>query len=114
LCILNKTNKNLKPKKGNRDLVIKIANKGWYLAHLTLFYRRLQRPSSIEKRTAQIAISQEYAFTMPYDVDLMSVILIADALAGLNIMTVNIRTSPECFHLWGTTLFPASSSVPCW
>ncbi len=95
-------------------MVIKIANKGWYLADLTLFYRRLDASARIEKRYAQIPVNQEHAFTMPYDVDLKSVILIADAFLGYNIMTVSIKTSPECFHLWGTTLNPVYSAVQCW
>jgi hypothetical protein len=91
-----------------------VANKGWYVASLTLFYRRLPLITSIVKKHAEIMIQQEFAFTMPYDVDLNSVILIADAVAGVNIFTTNIKTSPQCFHTWGTTLFPSYAEVECW
>ena len=96
------------------DLVIKIRNKGWYVARLNLYYRRYSLPNQIIEQTGQILLGQDYAFYMPYDVDLSSTVLMAYAVGGVNIMHVNIITSPQCFHMWGTTLFPRWTPINCW
>lgn len=94
--------------------MIKILNKGWYVAKLTLFYKRALSNGDFYKQTGSITMGQDYAFYMPYDAQLSSTIVVAHAIAGVRIMSVKVESNPACFHVWGTTLFPVWSKMPCW
>lgn len=89
-------------------------NKGWYIAKLTLFYKRSLSNGEIYRQTGSIAIGQDYAFYLPYDVDLSSTVFVAHAIAGIRIFSERIETKNDCFHVWGTTLIPYWSRMPCW
>jgi hypothetical protein len=92
-----------------------VRNKGWYIAKLTVFYRRLtESKNAILKLTKSIAISQDHTFVLPSDIDLEYAYLVAHAIAGIEIMKVKIVKTPECFHVWGTTLIPYWSYMLCW
>jgi hypothetical protein len=101
----------------NRDRVIKIYNKGWYTADLKLYY---EVQEGIEKRrivqTGHILGGQNYAFYVPYTVNYdgaYGVTLVVHAIAGKQVMSQRVKTSPQCYHVWGTTLIPYWSSMPC-
>ncbi|CAF0767301.1 unnamed protein product [Brachionus calyciflorus] len=115
LCPPGKTGINCKNYLSMADIIVKIKNKGFYVAKLSLFYRRVQKSyGQVYKQTGSITIGQDYAFYMPYDTDLTSTLLVVHAVAGKRVMTVKIDNSLTCFHTWGTTLFPAWSPMPCW
>lgn len=95
-------------------MIIKLLNKGWYLAKLTIYYKVESSNGERERETVFIPIHQEHVFRLPYDTDLKSTFLIAHAVAGKNIMNVQIKQRNECFHIWGTSLNSIYSSMPCW
>ena len=90
-------------------------NKGFYVAKLSLFYKRHPRSfTQVYQQSGSIPIGQDFMFFMPFDTDLESAYLVAHAIAGVRIMAAQIETTPICYHVWGTTLFPAWSQMPCW
>jgi len=95
-------------------VIIKLLNKGWFLAKLTLYYKVDSSNGETLKQTVSIPINKEHIFKLPYDTDLKSTYLIAHAVAGKNIMIVQIKQRNECFHIWGTSLNSIYSSMPCW
>ena len=67
-------------------------------------------------QTGSITAGQDYGFYVPFSVNYdgaTGCVLEVNAVAGVNVMRVRIRSNPECFHVWGSTLFPSWSSVNC-
>lgn len=63
------------------------------------------------------ALGQDYVFRIPYNILLTGtkgVYLKANAVAGIEIFSVQIENTPVCFHVWGTTLIPFWTYMPCW
>jgi hypothetical protein len=68
-------------------------------------------------QTGDVGTNGDFAFYIPYTVNYDSVAgvwLTVHALGGVRVMRVRIRNSPECFHIWGTTLIPYWSAMNCW
>lgn len=96
-------------------MVVKILNKGWFIAKLTLYYKRLSSGTQVIKQTGSIVLGQDYGFYIPFDADLDSIWLFAHALAGPNIFHLQIRPiHPICFHLWGAVFSPRWTRIDCW
>jgi len=89
-----------------------VLNKGGYTAELELVYYNPTR--TVQKGT--ILSLQGYAFYIPGNIDYNTdpgVVLTAKAIGGKTIMSKRLTASPECFHVWGTTLNPVWSNVNC-
>lgn len=98
--------------------MIKILNKGWYVAELILNYQvqngMTKVPAQEKKR---IALGQQHIFYLPNIVNYDSTegtFLIVKAIWGKTVLATRIRSDPECFHIWGTTLIPFWTRMPCW
>jgi hypothetical protein len=98
----------------NTDKYVRVLNKGWYIARLQIRWKLGSRDVS---QSAEILAGQQYTFTIPYEVNVdgvSGIVLIADAVAGKRIMEVRVKGNPQqCYHIWGTTLFPAWSPINC-
>ena len=94
--------------------MIKILNKGWFVAKMTLIYRREFSNGEITKLGDSIAIGKDYTFKMPYDTDLSSTFFVVHAVGGVRVFNLKIEKKQDCFHVWGTTLIPQYSRMPCW
>lgn len=98
--------------------MVKVLNKGWYVADLTLNYEvqngLTKVPAQQKKR---IAINQDHVFYLPTSVNYDSTggaVLIVNAIWGKQVVATRIRSDPDCFHVWGTTLIPFWTRMPCW
>jgi hypothetical protein len=81
-----------------------VLNKGWYVANVLIRYK--VGAYDVVQR-ASLMIDQSVVFRVPYAVTLdgqTGVVVRADAVAGNNVMEVRVKSSPECIHIWGTTL----------
>ena len=102
----------------NPDKIVNILNKGWYVASLRITYEVQNGANVVEKvvQTGSIASGQAYGFRIPFSVNYDTEVgctLEVNAVAGVNVLRVKIRTNPECFHVWGSTLSPSWSNVNC-
>ena len=67
-------------------------------------------------QTGSITSGADYAFYVPFGVNYDGIngcFLEVNAVAGYQVMRTRIRSNPECFHIWGTTLNPSWSTVNC-
>ena len=80
---------------------------------MTIIYRRTFTNGDIIKETNSISAGNEFTFRMPYDTDLSSAYLVVHAVAGSQVMSVKIQKKNDCFTVWGTTLSPEYSRIPC-
>jgi len=101
----------------NTDHVIKILNKGWYLADIWVDY---EQQSGLTKfpvqQRGQIGLNGDYAFYVPRSVVLegeLGIVFTAWAVAGVRIFSIRVPSTPLCVHTWGTTLFPAWTFIDC-
>ena len=97
----------------NPDKFVKIVNKGWYLATVKLTYDFQNQRIT---QTGLISPGFDYGFKIPFSINYDSefgCLLESTAVAGLNIMKVRIKSNPECFDIWGTTLNPFWSRFNC-
>ncbi|RNA43062.1 Cadherin-related tumor suppressor [Brachionus plicatilis] len=111
ICPQNRTGLNCKGFV-TKDLIVKVKNKGFYLAKTTLIFRQLTS-KVFNRMNKVISMGQEHVFEMPADTDLSSSYLVVHAIAGTRVMTVKINSNPSCFHVWGTTLYPVWSYIDC-
>lgn len=101
----------------NTDHVVKILNKGFYVADVRVDYELQQNfvKFPIQQKTS-LVINQDYAFYIPRQVVLegeLGIVFTADARAGYRIFSVRVPASKTCVHVWGTTLMPSWSYVDC-
>jgi hypothetical protein len=71
---------------------------------------------SIVKR-GSTTLGRDFVFGIPYNVLLTGtkgVYLRAHAVAGIDIFFQQILRDPQCYHVWGTTLIPFWTPMPCW
>ena len=63
-----------------------------------------------------ISNGQDYAFKVPfaasYDGD-VGCTLEVNAVAGINVLRIRVRSNPECIDVWGTTLIPYWTHMDC-
>ena len=88
-------------------------NKGWYVAKFTMMYQRRITHGDIEYQTATLAALQTHTFILPSETLSNSAVLVADAVAGKQIMSYNLREKRQCFDVWGTTQYPAWAEMNC-
>lgn len=65
----------------------------------------------------RIALGQRHIFYLPNTVNYDSTegtILNVKAIWGKSVLATRIRSDPECFHIWGTTLIPFWTRMTCW
>lgn len=105
-------------KQGPGDRIVKILNRGWYVASLQAYYELQDNPYSrvgVQQR-GSIAKNQDFAFYIPGTVDVNTgagIVISADAVLGVRIFSIRILSSPTCIHIWGTTLIPFWTYVDC-
>ena len=95
--------------------VIKILNKGWFVANFKLSYETVDN-KSITQQTS-IIVGQRHTFNITEEINFSvdkPIRLVGEAMAGITIMNITVESSPACFHVWGSTIFPSWSSMPCW
>jgi hypothetical protein len=82
---------------------VRINNKGWYTANMKLTYE-VQRGQVKETvvQTGSINLGQNYGFLVPFSVNYdgaTGCILEINAVAGVQVMRVRIRSNPQCFDV---------------
>lgn len=101
----------------NTDHVVKILNKGWYVADVRVDYELQQNFVKFPiQQKASLTINQDYAFYIPRQVVLegeLGIVFTADAVAGYRIFSIRVPATKTCVHVWGTTLNPKWSYVDC-
>jgi hypothetical protein len=68
------------------------------------------------QQRGSIALNQDFAFYIPRSVVLdgeIGIVFTAEAVLGVRIFSVRITADPQCFHIWGVTLFPAWTRIDC-
>ena len=95
--------------------VIKISNKGWFVANFKLSYESIDNKSITQQ--SSIIVGQSHTFNITEEIDMSAekpIRLVGQAVAGLMILNITIEENPACFHVWGTSIFPSWSNMPCW
>ncbi len=82
---------------------------------MTLVYRRTYTNGDLVKEMKTISSGSQFSLRLPFDTDLSSAYLALHAIGGTNIITTKIETNTNCilFNIWGTTLLPQYSKLPC-
>ena len=92
-------------------------NKGWFLANTQCFYELpgTQFEYPVQFR-AVLGLNEHATFIIPITVSpdsRVGVVLSAEAVVGVQIMSIRVPAFPLCIHIWGTTLFPAWTYMDC-
>jgi hypothetical protein len=93
----------------NEPRSVYVLNKGGYTASVILSYKvgSLQRE---EKASVTLGMSKRFEYdSQAYDVELR----VSASGGKSNFLVADITKSQECFHVWGTTLYPAQSRMNC-
>ena len=101
----------------NTDHVVKILNKGGYVADIRVDYELQQNLVKFPvQQRGKIALNQDFAFYIPRQVVLegeIGIVFTAEAIGGVRIFSIRVPADPTCVHIWGTTLIPYWSFIDC-
>ena len=97
--------------------MIKVFNKGWYVAEMSLTYPiQVGIRKEIATQTASINLGQEFTFRLPYSVDYeyqIGTFLTIKAVAGVQVLNIKITSTPVCIHIWGVTFITRWTFMKC-
>lgn len=106
--------------KVNTDQVVKVKNKGGYVAYLKMDYELTDQATGRKRpiqQTGRIPLNYDYAFYIPRAVVLdgeFGAVLTVTTGTGRRVLREKIRRSPECIHVWGSVTRPKWTYVNCW
>ena len=95
------------------DFYVRVLNKGWYTADVQLTYTRKLSNNQAQTVGRTILALQEAVFRLPSDTLSFTTRLIVNAVLGVRVMDVQLSGKNQCFDVWGTTLIPFWTPMPC-
>lgn len=91
---------------------VKIYNKGWYTAVMSLRFINNGTNYRLKK-----TLTGGLRHTFKYNIKAQNVTLVIDALLGKNVLNKKLNPTDEplvCYHVWGSVFSTRSSRMNCW
>lgn len=89
--------------------VVKIKNKGGYIAKAVISY---VSNGVSQSQSKSISNPNSHTFILPYTAQ--NIVFTVHAVAGKQVLSLPISSELECYHVWGTTLTTRYSQMACW
>lgn len=101
----------------NNAHMIKVYNKGWFLASVRIDYELYNLPFKYPiQLPAILGFNEQATFFVPDTLPInqrIGIVFTAEAIGGVRIFSFKVPSLPLCVHIWGSTLIPYWTFIDC-